>query len=118
MHDLSTTDTSFGMCFNFSIGWVSLETTYIDGGNNVEKLYEGHALAPDAEVVLRVAGDEVALCAFFRGEDGWSVDILTGIDNADNAVPYAALFASAADALRHADWKAHNGVPHDDAPPF
>lgn len=84
----------------------------------MEKLNENGSVAPDAEVVLRVGGDEVALCAFFKGDDGWSVDILTGIDNLENAQPYAALFTSAADALRHADWKAHNGVPHGDEPPF
>jgi len=117
MRDLSTTDTSFGMCFNFSIDWVSQSKPHYRWRSNVEKLYEGHAIAPDAEVVLRVDGLEVAICAFFKGEDGWSVDILTGIDDESNAVPYAALFTSSGDALRHADWKYHNGVPHDD-PPF
>lgn len=83
----------------------------------MEALREQGLVAPDAEVVLRVGGIDVAICAFFKREDGWGIDVLTGIDSSENAEAYASLFAQAGESLRFSNWRNHNGVPHDD-PPF
>jgi len=77
----------------------------------------GRVTAPDAEVVLRVGGEERCLCAFFKEADDWGVAIFTGIDDLENAERYALLFTQAGDAIRFSEWKNKNGVQHDD-PPF
>jgi len=78
---------------------------------------DGTAITPDAEVVLRVGGRDVAICAFFKTDDEWGVDVLTGIDSSENAEAYALFFTQASEALRFSKWRSANGVSHDD-PPF
>lgn len=70
---------------------------------------------PTFEVVLRVAGSEVAVLAGFQGEGGM-VDILIGVEDSALKEEYAKLIEQCVLAIRTAgNWKP---LPRSDISPF
>lgn len=77
---------------------------------------ETHVVVPDYEVILRVAGSDVAVIAFFRTSDE-DADALVGVALPGDVEAYAEFFEHAAVAVLHAKgWEPVDSVVDDDMP--
>lgn len=59
---------------------------------------------PDAEVIVRAAGSDILVCAFFSQENG-DTDVLVGVEDIAALGSIAALLAQTREVLDSANWK-------------